>query len=1096
MSGRFCVWMLLLLGCMSTARADVRLPAIFGDGVVVQQQSKVAVWGWARPGETVKLTASWEPKRETPNQTQADARGAWRLYVNTPDAATATGPQSITVAGDTTITIRDVLIGEVWVCSGQSNMEWPLAASMNAETEIAAADDPMLRLFTVRHAVSLHPMLDCEGAWAACQPSTARTFSAAGYFFARELRTKLKVPVGVISACWGGTPVESWLPEDTAAGFPEFADALGRYRALRDPQTRDQAAGSKDAWWNALDGRARPAMPRQWNTQPFDDSAWETVQEPAPFSGSLSNFDGVVYLRRVVTLPPEAAGKAAALSLGPIDDRDDAWVNGKHVGGTRTDGQWNRPREYEVPAGVLVAGANVVAVRVVDTGGPGGLGGPAEQMQLKIAGGAAVSLAGTWRMKAGAAIKQLPPIDEAPPSVGPGSVTVLYNGMVHPIRGFAARGFLWYQGESNVGRAAQYRTWFPAMIDAWRKGWGSEEMAFLFVQIAPFNYKAGTSFKNRLLIDGQTAELREAQGAALALAHTGMAITTDIGDANDIHPRNKQEVGRRLSLLALRECYGQSGTEASGPVFAGITTEGSQVSLSFQHADGLTTTGGAIRGVWLAGDDKRFYPADARISQQKVIASHPQVARPVAARYGWSCVPDGNLVNGAGLPASPFRTDSWAANQTSQDQEADLERCRGKDDGLAALFNGANLTGWVNVNCHPTTWGVGKDERGRPIITCTGNPTGLLRTEKQYENFILELEWRHLDADGNAGVFVWSDPITAVGQPYSRAVEVQVMVGSEGDWFTSDGDIFPIHGAKMTPENGRGNGNRAFPTEKRMNPAPLWNHYRIECIDGKVSLAVNGKAVTVGREASPRKGYICLESEGTPIEFRNIRIKELPPASPPLPAAHAASLDEGFRPLFGGVDFAGWKHTKDHEGHWKIDDWTITFDGQGTDLWTDRPYKDFQLICDWRWTAKPTPTPRPVILPNGLNKKDADGTDEMQTVPDAGDSGIYLRGNTSSQVNIWCWPVGSGEVYGYRTNDKMPPEVRAGVTPREAADAPIGQWNRFIITMRGDRLTVVLNGKTVIENAQLPGVPESGPIGLQQHGNPVQFGNIYIKELK
>ncbi len=412
------------------------------------------------------------------------------------------------------------------------------------------------------------------------------------------------------------------------------------------------------------------------------------------------------------------------------------------------------------------------------------------------------------------------------------------------------------------------------------------------------------------------------------------------------------------------------------------------------------------------------------------------------------------------------------------------------DPAFRPLFNGVDLSGWHNVNTAPSTWTV-RDG----MIVCTGRPTGLLRTDRMYENFILEMEWMHLDPKGNAGLFVWSDALPAPGAPFSRAIEVQVMVGSEGDWYTSDGDIFPIWGARMTPENGRG-GDRAFPTEKRVKPAGQWNHYRVECDRGNISLAVNGRVVTRGRDASPRKGYIVLESEGTPIYFRNILVKELPPADPPPDPEHVAAADEGFVPLYNGVDFSGWKYGPEHEGHWKAADWKISFDGRGADLWTERSYRDFVLIADWRWTRPGTPTPRPVILPTGEQARNDDGSPRSVEVLDAGDSGIYLRGSSKSQVNIWCWPIGSGEVWGYRTDPAMPPEVKAAVTPSQPADAPIGQWNRFVITMQGERLTVVLNGRTVIDNARLPGVNREGPIALQKHGDPIEFANLYIRELR
>jgi hypothetical protein len=414
------------------------------------------------------------------------------------------------------------------------------------------------------------------------------------------------------------------------------------------------------------------------------------------------------------------------------------------------------------------------------------------------------------------------------------------------------------------------------------------------------------------------------------------------------------------------------------------------------------------------------------------------------------------------------------------------------EDGWVPLFNGHNLDGWVNINCAPGTF-----YATNGMIHCTGVPTGILRTERMYQNFVLEAEWRHLRPKGNSGIYVWADPITAPGQPFVRAIEVQVLDGQEGSWFTSDGDIFPIHGAKMTPENGRG-GDRAFPTEKRMKPSPEWNHYRVECVDGNISLEVNGKVVTRGHDCSPRKGYIGLESEGSPAEFRNLRVQELP-ATKALAPEDIAKPPEGFQPLYTGVDLSGWKVSADTAKHWKAADWVLEHDGGHGEgdphLWSEKEYGDFVLIADWRWTAKPVTNALPVILPDGSRAKNPDGSAKTEMVPDAGDSGIYLRGSDRSQVNIWCWPVGSGEVYDYREDASLPAEVRASVTPKMKADRPIGEWNRFIITLRGDRLTVVLNGQTVVDHAQLPGIPPRGRLALQHHGAPIQFANLFLKPL-
>jgi hypothetical protein len=416
------------------------------------------------------------------------------------------------------------------------------------------------------------------------------------------------------------------------------------------------------------------------------------------------------------------------------------------------------------------------------------------------------------------------------------------------------------------------------------------------------------------------------------------------------------------------------------------------------------------------------------------------------------------------------------------------------EQGFVPLFNGKNLKGWVQVNCSPKTFTV----RDGMIVT-TGVPLGVLRTEKMYENFILEMEWKHLQEKGNSGLFVWSDGLPAPGGPFTRAIEVQILDGLNTEDYTSHGDLFSIQGATCKPDRPHPKGwMRCLPSEHRSKPFGQWNHYRVECNDGVIKLAVNGKVVSGLSECRPRKGFLCLESEGSECHFRNLRIKELPSTSPK--PEEIANPYEGFHTLYTGLDLDGWKQEPGHKGHWKPAGFVLDYDGkseaQNKHLWTEKEFGDFQLICDWRWPAKPEKKMRPVILKNGDYDLDADGKQKEVEVMDAGDSGIYLRGSSKSQVNMWCWPVGSGEVWGYRTDKKMPPAVRAGVTPKVAADKPIGQWNRFLITMKGDRLTVDLNGKRVIDNALLPDVPSRGRIALQHHGDPVQFANLFVKELE
>ncbi len=410
------------------------------------------------------------------------------------------------------------------------------------------------------------------------------------------------------------------------------------------------------------------------------------------------------------------------------------------------------------------------------------------------------------------------------------------------------------------------------------------------------------------------------------------------------------------------------------------------------------------------------------------------------------------------------------------------------------LFNGRDLAGWNRVNVAPGTFTV----RDRMIVS-TGVPTGVMRTDRMYENFILELDWRHMKTGGNAGVFVWADALTSPGVPFARAIEVQVLDGSDpkGMW-TGHGDLFSIHGAHCKPDRPHPGGwERCLPSEHRSKPAGQWNHYRVECNRGRITLAVNGKVVSGVSQCTPRKGYVCLESEGSECHFKNLRIQELPSSG--AVEADTALADQGFKSLYTGVDISGWKLAANHQGHFTAKDWILNYDGgSGEDnqgLWTAKSYRDFVLIIDWRLPNKPIEKSAQLVFPSGESARDESGKPKTVMIQDAGDSGIYLRGSLKAEPNIWCQPVGSGDVTSYRGDRNLPAEVRAGVTPRMRADNPAGQWNRFVITMRGDRLTIVLNGKTVIDNARLPGIPAEGPIGLQHHGDPIEFANLYIKEL-
>ena len=426
------------------------------------------------------------------------------------------------------------------------------------------------------------------------------------------------------------------------------------------------------------------------------------------------------------------------------------------------------------------------------------------------------------------------------------------------------------------------------------------------------------------------------------------------------------------------------------------------------------------------------------------------------------------------------------------------------------LFNGKDLTGWQPVNVAPGTF-TARDG----MIVSTGKPTGVLRTDRMYENCIVELEWRHMKPGGNAGFFFWGDGIPSVGIPFTRGIEVQILdnaYNSKGknEWFTTHGDIFPIHGAKMTPL-GRvaKNGVRSFPTEDLSLSSPDWNHYRMVANNGEIRLSVNGKEVTAGKDCWPRKGYLFLESEGSECHFRNLRIQELPSTN--ATAADTAVASDGFVPLFTGIDLDNWKAPEGDNGHWKVAGEVLDYDAQSESasdkcLWSQKEYGNFKLVADWRIKETQYTNPKVAqILPDGSEAVDANGKPVTLSLPDS-DSGIYLRGDGKYQVNIWCWPIGSGEMYGVRRDQSLPAEVRAAVTPRLKADKPIGQWNHFEITVQGETVNVVLNGETVVSEATIPGLPPRGAIALQHHGSMkdgqwtsppslVQFRNVMIKEL-
>jgi len=634
------VAVVVLLFWSLNSSAEVRLAHIFGDHMVLQRHQAIPVWGWAHPGEGVRVELNQQQ-----TQARADANGRWSVMLGAEEAG---GPYRLRAMGTNSVVIEDVLIGDVWLAGGQSNMEWTVAQSNDPATEIAQSSMPHIRHIKIPKTVAFQMQDDVGLApWKVSKPENSGEFSAVGYFFARTLHQELGVPIGIVNATWGGTNIETWLSPSAAQTQPDFnmqsmpADAAAyntRYRArIVDMLTR---------WQHGLPLDGDPAT--HWSSIDVIDRAWPTLRTPGYWEEQgLQDLDGVVWYRRSIELTSAQAAAGATLHLGMLDDCDETYVNGASVGNTCG---WDTPRRYAVPAGMLRPGKNVIAVRVTDTGGGGGFHGDANAMQLQTASGK-LALAGEWKARVESVMRK----DQVAPNDLP---TLAFNAMIKPIAGFPVKGVIWYQGESNVSRAHHYAQTFPLLISDWRKQWGQPELPFFYVQLASFLPVSKNS------AEGSTwAELRDAQLQTLKVPKTGMVVAIDIGDADSIHPLNKQAVGLRLARHALKNAYGHTDMVPSGPLYRSMHIRGRHVEIKFSETGtGLLTMGASahVQGFLIADRPGHFVPAQARIVGNTVVVHSPQIARPRAVRYGWFDNPqDSNLFNREGLPASPFRTDAW-----------------------------------------------------------------------------------------------------------------------------------------------------------------------------------------------------------------------------------------------------------------------------------------------------------------------------------------------------------------------------------------------------------------------------------------------------
>ena len=648
-----CICMAVALwGCTGVLQAKVVLPSVFTDNMVLQQKTDITFYGDATKNKQLTVKTGWNGKEY---YTEADGQGKWSLKIPTPAAG---GPYEITFSDGKKLQLKNVMIGEVWFCSGQSNMEMPVAGwgkVMNYEQEIAEAAYPAIRLFQVKKNTSLAPLKEVEstlGGWQECSSATVPEFSALAYFYARALWKELNVPIGVIDCTWGGTPAEAWTSHETlrqVMGFREEMDKLERLGF--DPNRMEQAYSEERAHWQSLFTEKDKGMENGklcWTAPSLSEEDWQTISLPGYWEGKgLKDFDGIIWFRRSLEIPAEWAGKPLTLRLGMIDDEDITYFNGVEI--ARGAG-YMTPRTYTIPAKLVKAGKAVLAVRVSDFGGEGGIHGKAEDLYVE-ADGKRISLAGDWKYRIGLSLTGFPPAPISPVQSS-SYPTVLFNAMVKPWTAFPIKGVIWYQGEANVGRSEQYGDLFPALITDWRRQWRSD-FPFYFVQLANFMES------KEIQPDSEWAALREAQTKALKLDQVGMAVTIDIGLADDIHPKNKQEVGRRLALVALAGSYGKN-VSGSAPVFRNYRIKGDKMELDFgQKQDGFQIKGTTLKGFTIAGPDRVFYPAEAMVQNGKIIVFSPEVSIPLAARYGWADNPDCNLYGENGLPVAPFRTDCW-----------------------------------------------------------------------------------------------------------------------------------------------------------------------------------------------------------------------------------------------------------------------------------------------------------------------------------------------------------------------------------------------------------------------------------------------------
>ncbi|MDA9985060.1 sialate O-acetylesterase [Flavobacteriaceae bacterium] len=637
----------------------LQLSALFSDHMVLQQKSNVNFWGTYTTNNEITISSSWGKE----SKTIVNKKGDWNVSLETPSAG---GPFKIEIkSAHQKITLNDVMVGEVWLASGQSNMEmtlmgWPPNDIINnADEEIAKSSYPKIRMFNVEKQISLSPLHSINGSWKIASPNETKNFSATAYFFAKELYKKLQVPIGIINSSWGGTPAESWTSKMTIDSFQEF-------KSVAKTINTSSLYKSELKWFSQFKTIGIPKTEKQWidlNLSDgliveanYNDSDWSKIQLPGRYDGHINGgeFNGAIWFRKNVFI--DDLDSDYILTIGAVDDMDETYVNGHKIGGLTGMGYWNKKREFKIPKSILNEGKNTIAIRAIDAEGVGEIIGP---MTLSNDNDIKISINGDWKYKMIAEIHNnkfyLYGIDETDftsriktITLSPGVPTVLYNGMINPLIPYTIKGVIWYQGESNVGRAEQYKKLFPAMIKDWRKKW-NYDFPFYYVQIAPYQYNIKKDSRTDI-----SQDLREAQRHSLKVNNTGMVVTLDIGNFNNIHPSNKQDIGNRLARLALSNDY-SINLVPSGPLFKGLKVNGNKLILEFHNHGSKLMSKGDLLGFEIAGADKKYVFANAKIINNTVELYSNTITDPLYARYGWKDKAVPSLFNLEGLPASSFK---------------------------------------------------------------------------------------------------------------------------------------------------------------------------------------------------------------------------------------------------------------------------------------------------------------------------------------------------------------------------------------------------------------------------------------------------------